>query len=215
MYTLYYAPNTASMVVHLALLEAQAAYQLEKVDFSIRAQKDPAYLALNPQGVVPTLVHEGVAYQETPAILMLLAEHFPDAGLMPAAGSVAHARCREWLFYLSHNLHATYRLWFYPETLGFSDYPSGLKEDLQTRMAGFWDFLEAHLQKSGPYLCGDQLSLADFYLTVLMRWSRHMPRPATGWPALQQLAARVAQRPSWQLMCERESPEPWHPGAPA
>src|SRR6185437_3551353 len=61
MYTLYYSPGTASMVVHLALLEIGAPHELKLVDFDRDAQHDPAYLELNPRVVVPTLGVGGIA----------------------------------------------------------------------------------------------------------------------------------------------------------
>ena len=79
MYTLYYCPSTASMVVHLALLEIGAPHELKLVDFESQQQKDPAYLALNPHGVVPTLIIDGKPYIESAALLMLLAERHPEA----------------------------------------------------------------------------------------------------------------------------------------
>ena len=55
MYTLYYAPGSADMLVHLTLLECGAPYRLERVDLDAGQQHSTAYLALNPNGVVPTL----------------------------------------------------------------------------------------------------------------------------------------------------------------
>ena len=74
MYTLYYSPGTASMVVHLALLEIGAPHELRLVDFDTKAQHDPDYLKLNPRGVVPTLVIDGRPLSESAALLMVLAE---------------------------------------------------------------------------------------------------------------------------------------------
>ena len=59
MYTLYYAPGSASMVVHLALLEIGAPHKLVKLDFAKDEQRSPDYLRLNPRGQVPTLVIDG------------------------------------------------------------------------------------------------------------------------------------------------------------
>ena len=59
MYTLFYSPGSASMVIHQALLEIGAPHELKRVDFEAGAQRDPAYLKMNPQGVVPTLVIDG------------------------------------------------------------------------------------------------------------------------------------------------------------
>ena len=46
--------------------------------------------------------------------------------------------------------------------------------------------------RDSPYVLGEQLSVADFYLTMLMRWSRNMPKPATQWPQLAALAQRLS-----------------------
>ena len=113
-YTLYYSPGAASMVVHLALLEIGAPYELRLVDVEKQAQRDPEYLKLNPQGVVPTLLIGGEPFVESAALLMMLAERHPEAGLAPEAGTEERNRWLQWIIYLSVNLGATYRNWFYP-----------------------------------------------------------------------------------------------------
>ncbi|HEY5310658.1 MAG TPA: glutathione S-transferase, partial [Casimicrobiaceae bacterium] len=158
MYTLYYSPGTASMVVHQALLEIGAPFRLELVDFDARAQHDPAYRKLNPHGVVPTLIIDGQPYFESAALLMILAERHPAAGLAPAAGSAAHATWVQWIVYLSNNLAATYRFWFYPQDLGAPEHPPAVREALQRRIEGVWDRLDAHLSTQGPYLLGEKFS---------------------------------------------------------
>ena len=91
MYTLYYSPGSASMVVHLALLEIGAPYRLELVDLHAGGQREPGYLKLNPDGVVPTLVIDGEPFTESAALLMTLCERHPDAHLAPMPGSAARA----------------------------------------------------------------------------------------------------------------------------
>src|SRR5881275_2775146 len=100
MYILYYSPGTASMVVHLALLEIGVPYRLERVDFGEGAQRGPAYLALNPQGVVPTLLIDGKPVAESAALLMVLAERHPEARLAPPLGSPARNAWFQWVVYL-------------------------------------------------------------------------------------------------------------------
>ncbi|MCH8621148.1 glutathione S-transferase family protein [Undibacterium sp. TS12] len=208
MYTLYYCPGTASMVVHLALLEAGAVYELKLVDVEKNQQKDPAYLQLNPHGVVPTLVIDGRPYLESAALLMLIAERHPQSGLMPAAGA-ERDMWRQWIIYLSHGLQSNFRNWFYPSGLGYVKHPEEVSRALQERIAAIWDQLDQHLGKNGPYLLGAGCSGADLYLTMLMRWSRNMPRPATNWPALENLAHLVTARDSWKKMVEIEGVEAW------
>lgn len=206
MYTLYYAPGAASMVVHLALLETGAPYELELVDIDAKAQHEPAYLKLNPRGVVPTLVVDGQPLAESAALLLLLAERHPDSPLAPPAGTPERAAWYSWIVYLSNTLMSAFRLWFYPKDL--DDTPA-VHAAVQHKIESVWDHLDAHLAAHGPYLLGERFSGADLLLTMLMRWSRNMPRPATQWPALSRLADRVRARPSWQRLYEIEGLREW------
>lgn len=209
MYTLYYCPGTASMVIHLALLEIGAAHELKLVDVEKKQQKDPEYLRLNPNGVVPTLVIDGLPYLESAALLMLLSERHPEAGLVPDTGTVERDQWRQWIIFISGSLQSAFRAWFYPSELGFEEHNESTRAALQKRIAAIWDQLDQHLSKSGPYLLGETFSAADLQLTMLMRWSRNMPRPATEWPALNKLAQLIIARPSWQKMMEIEGLEVW------
>jgi glutathione S-transferase len=206
MYTLYYAPGAASMVVHLALLEAGAPHALKRVDLDAGAQRDPDYLKLNPRGVVPTLVVDGQPLGESVALLMLLAERHPGSPLAPPPGTPERAAWYQWIVYLSNTLMSAYRFWFYPQEL---DGTPGVHAALQRRIEGVWDLLDAQLAAQGPYLLGERFSGADLLLTMLMRWSRNMPRPATEWPALRRLADLVRARPSWQRLYEVEGLREW------
>ena len=209
MYTLYYSPGTASMVVHLALLEIGAPHELRLVDFDADAQHDPDYLKLNPRGVVPTLVIDGRAWFESAALLMLLAERHPEAQLAPAPGTPERAAWYQWIVFLSNALMSTYRLWFYPTELGAAEHAPEAHAAIQQKIEGVWDQLDAHLAAHGPYLLGAEFSGADLLLTMLMRWSRNMPRPATGWPSLKRLADTVRARPSWKKLYEIEGLKEW------
>lgn len=209
MYTLYYSPGTASMAVHLALLEIGAPYQLELVDFDQGAQRSPEYLRLNPQGKVPTLVIDGAAYGEVAALLLMLADRHPEARLAPPAGGAPRNAWYQWLAYFAYELGATYRGWFYPQDLGFVQHPPELHAALRRRIEAVWDRVDAHLRAGGPYLLGAQLSSADLQLLMYMRWSRNMPKPALEWPALKAFAQHMRARASWQRLCEIEGLTEW------
>ena len=209
MYTLYYSPGTASMVVHLALLEIGAPYRRELVDFEKDAQHSAAYLKLNPHGVVPTLLIDGKPMTESAALLMILAERHPEAHLAPAPGTPEREEWTQWIVYLSNALAATYRLWFYPPMLGTKEHTPETRAALQANIAAVWDRLDAHLAAKGPYLLGREFSGADLLLTMLMRWSRNMPRPVTEWLALKKLADLVRARASWKKLYEIEGLSEW------
>jgi glutathione S-transferase len=208
-YTLYYSPGTASMVVHLALLEIGAPYRLELIDFSVGAQRDPRYLELNPQGTVPTLAIDGRPVTESAALLMILAERHPESNLAPATGTVEREAWHQWIVYLSNTLASAYRFWFYPADLGAPEHTPAVREALRHKIEDVWDRLEPHLATHGPYLLGREFSGADLLLIMLMRWSRKMPRPATEWPALRRHADLVRARPSWKKLYELEGLSEW------
>ena len=209
MYTLYYSPGTASMVVHLALLEIGAPYRLELVDFAADAQHSAAYLQLNPLGVVPTLVIDGRPMTESAALLMILAERHPEARLAPAPGTPEREAWMQWIVYLSNSLASAYRLWFYPPDLGMTEHTPETRAAVQRKIEAVWHHLDAHLAAHGPYLLGREFSGADLLLAMLMRWSRNMPHPVTEWPALKNLADLVRARASWKKLYELEGLSEW------
>jgi glutathione S-transferase len=208
MYTLYYAPGSASMVVHLALLELGVAHELRRVDLEAGAQRDPDYLRLNPNGVVPTLLIDGQPYFESSALAFVLAERHSDRGLAPAPGAATRTAYLQWMFHLANTLQPAFRLWFYPSDLGEAD-PSAVKAAARSRIESTWDRLDAQLAAGGPYLLGDAISVLDLYATMLMRWSRNMPRPATQWTNLRALADRVRSRDSFKRLYEVEGLTEW------
>jgi glutathione S-transferase len=209
MYTLYYSPGTASMVIHLALLEIGADYTLELVDIEKGAQRSADYLKLNPHGHVPALIIDGRPAFESVALLTILGERHPDSKLLPAVGTPAHDTWLQWAVYLSNTVMSTYRLWFYPHELGSGGHDPAIRAAVQHKIEGVWDRLEAHLSANGPYILGTNFSGVDLLLTMLMRWSRNMPRPATEWPSLKRLADLVRARPSWKHLYELEGLTEW------
>ncbi|MCL1553296.1 glutathione S-transferase family protein, partial [Xanthomonas nasturtii] len=89
--TLYHTPSTAALVVHWLLIELDVPHVLHPLDFERGEQKQPDYLALNPAGVVPTLVLDGQVLTEAAAIVLQLADLHPQAGLAPALGTPERA----------------------------------------------------------------------------------------------------------------------------
>jgi glutathione S-transferase len=206
MYTLYYSPGTASMVIHQALLEIGAPFRAELIDFS-RDRGD--YLRLNPRGQVPTLVIDDKAYFESAALLMILAERHPEAHLAPPVGSPFRADWYQWVVFFTNSLASAYRHWFYPRDLGSPEHPDFLREALRNRIEAAWSLVDAHLAANGPYMLGAQFCGVDLLALMYMRWSRNMPRPVTQWPALKEFADRLRQRPSWKQLYELEGLTEW------
>ncbi len=209
MYALYYSPGAASMAVHLALLELGAPHELRAVDLAAGQQKSAEYLKLNPAGVVPTLVVDGQPRSECAALLLLLAERHPQAQLAPAPDSPQRAAYLQWMLHLANTLQPAFRQWFYPSEFGDADQETQGKDLARKRIEAVWDRLDAHLAAHGPHVLGEKLSIVDLYVTMLMRWSRNLPKPATQWPALARLAAIVKARPSWARLYAAEGLSEW------
>jgi len=206
---LYYAPGAASFLVHWLLIETGLPYELHLVDIAGKAQKSPEYLALNPNGVVPTLVLDGKPQYEAAALAMLLAERHPRLGLAPAADDPRRADYLQWMFNLANVVQPLLRQWWYPHEPAGADNAEAVRAQCATRTAAQWDRIDAHLAGHGPYLLGAAPCVADFYLVMLMRWSRQMPRPATDWPRLAALAERMKARPSFAELYRREGLSEW------
>jgi len=205
-YKLYWSPATASMAVHWLLIELGVAHELSRIDTDAKQQKSPEYLKLNPNGVVPTLIVDGVPRYECAALVMLLAERHP--GYAPAVGTPARADYLMWMVHLANTLQPAFRAWFYPDEPAGADNADAAKAMARTRVEATWDRVEAHLA-GRTYMAGDAVSALDFYATMLMRWSRNMPKPATKWPAIAAYVARMKARPSFKTMYEREGLTEW------
>lgn len=207
--TLYYAPGSASMLAHWLLIELGVPHALRLVDTAAKAQKSPEYLALNPNGVVPTLVTDGKPQYEAAALAMLLAERHPQAGLAPAPDDPRRADYLQWMFNLANMVQPLFRQWWYPGEPAGEANADAVRAHCAPRIEAEWSRIDAHLAANGPYLLGDAPSAADFYLTMLMRWSRNMPKQAIEWPHLAALAARMKARPSFAELYSREGLTEW------
>jgi glutathione S-transferase len=209
MYTLYWAPGAASLCVHWMLIELGEPHELKKLDIEAGDHRKPDYLALNPNGLVPTLVIEGKPLYESAALLMLLAERHPQPGFAPPIGSPQRGLYTTWLFHLSNTLQSAFRDWFYPDQQAGAAAAESVQMTARGRIESGWSRVEAELAAGGPYLVGDRVSAADFLATMLMRWSRNMPKPATEWPGIADYVARMKGRPSFKVLYEREGLTEW------
>ncbi|GAB3727732.1 glutathione S-transferase family protein [Silanimonas algicola] len=206
---LYYSPGSASLCVHWLLIEIGRPHELRRVDLAAGEQRSDGYRRLNPAGVVPTLVLDGEVFNESGAMVLMLADRYPDAGLMPSTGTASRQRAYQWLLLMANGLQPPFRTWFYPHEPAGEGAKDAAKDVARQRIEAFFDRVEAHLAAHGPYLLGERVSAPDFFLAMLCRWSRNMPKPATEWPALRGFIDRMRARPSFKLLCEREALTEW------
>jgi glutathione S-transferase len=110
MLTLYLSPGSSSMATHIALHEIGVDFERRWVSFAKREQFAPEYLALNPEGKVPTLLVDGHPITEVAATLYYLAKRFPAAGLWPESGLEAEAQAISWMSFIASTIHPARRI---------------------------------------------------------------------------------------------------------
>ncbi|CAB3714650.1 glutathione S-transferase family protein [Paraburkholderia rhynchosiae] len=208
-YTLFYSPGAASMAVHWMLIELGVDFETQLVDIDSGAQRTPAYLQMNPTGTVPTLIVDGVPRHESAALLMLLAERHPAAGLAPSPASRDRAEWLELMIYLANTLLPAMRDWFYAGIDGDAIHADAVKALAQRRIESAWDRLNSHLADGRAYLVHGKLSTVDLLAVTLMRWSRNMRRPATTWQHLSGYIERLRALPSFIDVNQREGLTDW------
>lgn len=166
----YYAPKTCALAVHLALEHIGAPYEAIALDFSQQAQRSAQYLALNPKGRVPSLETERGVLTETPALLLYLCQRFPAAGLAPLEDAFATAQMQAFNNYLCATVHVAHA--HRVRGARWADEPSSL-EDMKRKVPqtmGECMALIEHGMLKGPWVMGEQYTVADMYLFTIANW---------------------------------------------
>ena len=97
------------MAAHIALHETGASFESRPLSFANKEQRRPEYLALNPEGKVPTLLVDGRPLTEVAAILFYLAKRYPEAQLLPANDLAAEAQAISWMSFIASTIHPARR----------------------------------------------------------------------------------------------------------
>ena len=209
MIQLHYYPSTASMIPHLLLQEMGIPFELVLVDRTVDAHKAPAYLALNPNGLLPALCDGDLVLYETAAICLHLCDTHPQHGMAPAVGTAQRAHFYKWLMWLTNTLQSALIAYFYPERWvnpGNADGAAQVKAHAQSKIDGLLDQLDAELARhGGPWFMGDAFTALDPYVFTLCRWTRNFSsRPARSLPQLGPYLQRILARPATQRVMAAE-----------
>jgi glutathione S-transferase len=110
MLTFYFSPGSSAMATHIALHEVGAQFEPRLVLLYKGENRAPEYLALNPEGKVPTLTIDGHVLTEVAATLYYLARRFPEAGLWPAGDLDREAQVISWMSFIASTVHPARRI---------------------------------------------------------------------------------------------------------
>jgi glutathione S-transferase len=196
---LYYSRGACSLAVHIALYEAGLTFEAEKVDSKTKLLESGGdFRAINANGYVPVLVLDnGEQMTEAGVLLQYIADQKPGSHLAPPAGTLPRYRLMEWLTFISSEIHKGFSPLFKPDT------PESYKDIVRQRLAPRLAYVEGKLA-GRQYLMGDQFTVADAYLFVVVNWSRGVNVDLSAYHNLQQFQERVAQRPATQAAMRAE-----------
>lgn len=196
MLTLYTAPATCAFASHIALEQAGAEYQVRLVDFKSTQQRSPEYLRLNPKGRVPALVTEHGVLTETPAILLYIAQRFPQANLAPFDDPWALAQLNALCSYLCSTVHVAHA--HGRRGARWADDPAAwesMKAKVPQTVGDGFAMVEAEYLK-GPWVMGERYSIADPYLYTLATWMEGDGVDPARFPKVTEHRLRMAALPA-------------------
>jgi len=192
----YSNPQSRGRLVHWMLEEVGAPYRFERLSFEKKEHKNPSYLAVNPMGKVPAIVHRGTVITETGAICAYLADAFPAAKLAPPTDSAQRGSYYRWLFFGAGCLEPAIidRMLSRPAASMPGAVGYGCYEDTVATM-------EKAL-KPGPYLLGEQFSAVDIYIGGQIGFGL-MTKSLEPRPVIVEYAQRLQQRPAYKRFTEK------------
>jgi len=196
---LYYGRGACSLAPHIALYETGLPFTVVRADTKTKLLEDGSdFRAISPNGYVPVLeLDSGERLTEAGVVLQYIADQKPDCGLIPAFGTLARYRVMEWLTFISSEVHKSYSPLFRPTT------PEDYKPVARALLAQRLGYVNEKLAGK-QFLLGDQFTVADAYLFVVVNWSRAVDVDLSPFPDLQQFQQRVAKRPAVQSAMKAE-----------
>lgn len=209
MYELFYYPSNASLAPHFILEEIGVPFKLRLVDRKANGQKDPEYMKVNPMGRIPTLVDGDLVLFESAAICLHLADKHPAAGLVPELATAERAQLYKWLMFLTNTIQPAFMTFYYPEqhtadTSAVTSVKAAAEGWLDTSYA----VINEALGQGGPYLLGDNVSVADFYLLMAIHWGTTQRNKPKDLPHIRRCVDLVSERPAVQRAAATEGLNP-------
>jgi glutathione S-transferase len=196
---LYYLQGACSLASLISLIEVGAKFEPVAVDRKSRKLPDGRdYAKVNPKGYVPALeLDDGEVLTENTAVLPYIGDLNPSANLTPPAGTRARFRLQEWLGYINGELHKNFSTLFNPAA------PEAMKQIAKDNIVRRTAFIEERLGDK-PFLLGENFSVADAYLYVILSWREKLGVDLSQFPKVMALYERVRARPSVQAARKAE-----------
>lgn len=187
---LYYMKGACSLASYISLNEAGLKFEAVAVDHKTHKTRDGEdFNAINTKGYVPALrLDNGELLTENVAVLQYIADRNPASKLAPAAGTLERYHLMEWLAYINSEVHKNFGPLFNPSS------SEAVKQYSRDNLTKRVDWLEKALGAKN-FLMGEQFTVADAYLFVVLGWTSQVGIDLGRWPALKRHHERIAARP--------------------
>ena len=193
-FTLYSANPSRGLVCQWLLAEMQLPHALIELDFDKEEQKSSEYLAINPMGKVPTLVHnlssnKQTIVTETGAICMYLADLYPEKNMSIPVDSPLRGEYLRWCFYAPVSVEPA----VVTTALGMTHTDYQPFADVQVIASTLQQALDGR-----EYIVGDHFTAADIAIGSAIYWGLNLMPVLPKHPQLVEYWQRLEQRPAWQ-----------------
>ncbi|HEX3666725.1 MAG TPA: glutathione S-transferase family protein [Rhizomicrobium sp.] len=201
-WVIYGDKGSGAFAAAAALAEAGAGVEFREISLQRNEQRSAEFLVINPAGKIPALqLPEGGVITETLAMLLVIAERYPEAALLPPVGSAARAQGLRWLAFMASEIYPVVEIEDYPSRF----VPEGaeserLREKARDRIRERLLILESAV--AGPWILAEGFSACDIYAAMFSRWSathgwrdEHIPKLCA---LMRKLAERPQLAPVWQ-----------------
>jgi glutathione S-transferase len=191
--TLYEFGPTRALRVRWVLQELQVPFESVVVDLRAGEHRKPAFLKLNPAGRVPVLVDGDLVLTESVAIVVYLADKYPDRGFIPA-DAPERAQALRWLLFTATELEQP--LWRVAKHTSLYPHEVRLPADIELARKDFAPMaqvMERHMD-GREYAVGSRVSVADFVLAYTLDWANELKWLADC-PGLVAYMERMYRRP--------------------
>lgn len=198
-YTVFGDKGSGAFSAEAVLAEAGAPYEFHVISLEKNEQKKPEFLAINPSGKMPALrLPEGEVITESAAILLTVADHFPNARLLPPQAGAARAQAYRWLAFMAAEIYPMVEISDYPERFAPAGEPAAaLRQKARERIRERLLIVERFV--AGPWFLSSGFSILDIYAAMFTRWRGSIGKEwlAEGHiPKLETISASVAGRPA-------------------
>jgi GST-like protein len=203
-YILYGDKGSGAFSAEAVLAETGAPYEFKIISLEKHEQREPSFLAINPSGKMPALrLPEGQIVTESLAILLTLADHFPNARLLPPQAGPARTQAYRWLAFMASEIYPMVEISDYPDRFVEKDHAKDLRRKARERIRE--RLLIVERMCDGPWFLASGFSIVDIYAAMFSRWRNSI---GAEWlkeghiPKLETLAQAVSKRPAiapvWQ-----------------